>query len=440
MIKDMPALVFAGSMLDAFVKISLILILVGKRKFYSSMRFFISVIVLGTYVFSTYMLTDNAIRTIFFFILPIILVWFIINFKKNFLLTIIIVTFSVWVTMALSDALYMIFIELILKFNINEFRSNSILVMMINSLLLFTMTLFFSITSIRRIICKISKISVFNKNNYIVIIIFISVIFFSSILYICQFDYNPTIFLIVTLCMVIIYTIVVIITMNQNLLKKKIQSEYDVLVTNLSEYENLLDRQRISNHENKNQLLVIKGMIEKEEDAIKYIDTLVENQYKDSDDLIMKTNRIPSGGLKGLIYYKTLIMKDKNINVSLEVNSSISKIDFSRISIRTNQELCKIIGVFLDNAIQEVENLDNKSINIIIENNIETNSLIIKISNNYGYSDISKIGEKGYTTKGNGHGYGLRLVKNIIDSNKNFIHKTEITGKVFSQLIILKLN
>lgn len=437
MIKDMPTIVLVGSLLDAFVKIGLISILIHYYEFYKNKRFYFSTIILGIYVFLSYMLTDNAIRTVFFFLFPIFLEWFILNFKKHSLITITVVTFAVWVTMALADVFCGIFLEICFNIDMPSFRKNILAVIIGNSMILFAMTSFYLIRPIRTFIYKISNLSVSKDNKYIVLMIFTSVVLFGFAFYICHFYLSTTLILSIIFIMVVVYTIIAVITIKEFNQKNKIQTEYDILLTNLSEYENLLDRQRILNHENKNQLLVIRGMINKNENAIEYIDSLVDNHYKDSDELIMKTNRIPSGGLKGLIYYKMLIMKDRNIKMSLEVNSSVNKINFSSISTNTNQELCKIVGVFLDNAIQEVENLNDKNINIIVEN--EKNNLIIKISNNYGYSNINNVGEKGYTTKGNGHGYGLRLVKNIIDNNKMFEHKMEINGKVFSQIVMLKI-
>ena len=64
------------------------------------------------------------------------------------------------------------------------------------------------------------------------------------------------------------------------------------------------------------------------------------------------------------------------------------------------------------------------------------NKLCIKVSNNFsGKIDISRINDEGYTTKSNGHGYGLTLVKEIINNNSNLEHETELNKKVFSQIL-----
>ena len=271
-------------------------------------------------------------------------------------------------------------------------------------------------------------------------IIALSVLLFSVLFYFCYFNINRILMLVIVFITVIIYTVIVFGIIKEYEKNLKIQSEYDILLKNLNEYENLLDLQRVTNHENKNQLLVIKGMIDKgESNTSEYINSIIDTQYKDNDAIIYKTNRIPSGGLRGLIYYKILTMKEKKINSNLDVDRSLNELDFDNIPVKTNQELCKIVGVFLDNAIQAVSELKKKEIDIYLK--YENDELYIKVSNNYsGVIELDKIDNSGYTTKGKGHGYGLSLVKGIIRENDCFKNDREIHGKMFSQIIRLKIN
>ena len=45
----------------------------------------------------------------------------------------------------------------------------------------------------------------------------------------------------------------------------------------------------------------------------------------------------------------------------------------------------------------------------------------------------------GYTTKGSGHGYGLTLMKQIIDKNELLSNQKNIYGQKFVQKITLSL-
>ena len=303
--------------------------------------------------------------------------------------------------------------------------------------------LFIAIFSNKRIqnICKnLSNLNIKNESKYMTGIVLLSVLLFSIMVYFCYFNTDRILMLIVVLISVIIYTIIVFGIIKEYEINVKIQSEYDILLKNLNEYENLLDLQRVTNHENKNQLLVIKGMVDKgESNTSEYINSIIDTQYKDNDAIIYKTNRIPSGGLRGLIYYKILTMREKKITSNLDVDRSLNELDFDNIPVKTNQELCKIVGVFLDNAIQAVSELKKKEIDIYLK--YENDELYIKVSNNYsGIIELDKIDNSGYTTKGKGHGYGLSLVKGIIRENACFKNDREIHGKMFSQIIKLKIN
>ena len=48
--------------------------------------------------------------------------------------------------------------------------------------------------------------------------------------------------------------------------------------------------------------------------------------------------------------------------------------------------------------------------------------------------------KKRYTTKGKGHGYGLQLVKNIVENNSKFETETEISSNTFTQTLKIKFN
>lgn len=429
-----------GPMLDALTKISLVMIILGQKSILKQKRLWIASIVMGLYTLLSYMITANAIKVILDFALLIICCEFILHFNKKIFIQITIVSFVIWVFMLLIDIFAYVILLYVFKTDLSVINANVYLKNILSSFVCTLLTLLFFKAKLRCYILKISKLGSHIKNHYILVMIILSVLLFSISVYICLFDYDVGIILSTLFIMITVYTIIVIGTINEFYQKNKIQSEYDILLKNLNEYENLLDLQRVTNHENKNQLLVIKGMVDKgESNTSEYINSIIDTQYKDNDAIIYKTNRIPSGGLRGLIYYKILTMKEKKINSNLDVDRSLNELDFDNIPIKTNQELCKIVGVFLDNAIQAVSELKKKVIDIYLK--YENDELYIKVSNNYsGIIELDKIDNSGYTTKGKGHGYGLSLVKGIIRENACFKNDREIHGKMFSQIIRLKIN
>lgn len=220
----------------------------------------------------------------------------------------------------------------------------------------------------------------------------------------------------------------------------KVYDKYNTTLKSLKEYEDILDRYRISNHENRNQLLTIRNMIPKTNKKItSYIDKIIENKLKDNDKVMLEITIIPSGGLRGLIYSKLLFMKESNIEYELKISKDVKTVDLiNKIDDSTMLDICRIIGVYIDNAIQAVFSLKDKYVNIQMY--LDSGYLIISVTNNYeGKIDVEKIEEKGYTTKEKGHGYGLTLTKEIISNNKQLENEKVVTKQTFTQILKIKM-
>lgn len=218
------------------------------------------------------------------------------------------------------------------------------------------------------------------------------------------------------------------------------EAENNALLNTLNEYERIADQHRVINHENKNQLYAVKQMVNNEDEKteiVGYIDTLLDDTKKTDETIVAKTKRIPSGGLQGIIYQKFVVMKKKNIKVSLNISRSLKDLDFTKLGMDTNVDMCKIIGVFLDNAIDEVKGLQEKVIDIELYRDGKT--FCIAVTNSYGKNkDWEEIDNLGYSSKGEGHGYGLSLVKQILAGNKRLENERSITGNYFTQILKIK--
>lgn len=239
-----------------------------------------------------------------------------------------------------------------------------------------------------------------------------------------------------------IYVIIIILLI---LAKKeeeynKIYNKYNTTLNSLREYEDVLDKYRISNHENKNQLMTIRGMVSsRNKKLINYIDEIINSKIKNNEKIMQEVSIIPSGGVRGLIYSKLLYMKEQNIKYNLNISKKIRTVDL--INSLENSDIlsvCQVIGVYLDNAIQAVTNIKKKYINIDMY--LDDDNLVFEISNYYeGKLEINKIEEKGYTTKGNGHGYGLSLANSIISKNKKLINEKRLSDSIFTQVLKIKI-
>ena len=131
-------------------------------------------------------------------------------------------------------------------------------------------------------------------------------------------------------------------------------------------------------------------------------------------------------------------MKDNLIVFNINVSRDVRKICLDNLSMNDTYNLCKIVGVLLDNAIEESLKIDDKLITISLY--VDNNMLIIDISNKFkGKIDLELIDNVGFTTKGNGHGYGLTLIKKIISQSDIFINERQINNDLFKQIIKVKI-
>ena len=226
-----------------------------------------------------------------------------------------------------------------------------------------------------------------------------------------------------------ILTLIIIIFLDE--IKQEQLKEMNRQINNyIIKYERIITEQGKANHEFKNQLMVIKGYAEMNSPKLlDYLNNLVEDVKKTkSTYMISQLNNFPDGGIKGLIYYKLSIMHDKNILYNFYVDSKL-KNKMKKMKVDTISNITKVLGVLLDNAIDAASSSRNKQIDIDVS--CDNNGIIFCIGNTYkGKLKETKFGS-GYTTKGNGHGYGLRLVKDIIKNNFNFSLETKIENKLY---------
>lgn len=220
----------------------------------------------------------------------------------------------------------------------------------------------------------------------------------------------------------------------------EINNKYETSITSLREYEAMIDKYRIYNHENKNELQTLRNLISKKNTkALKYIDSILDNKIKDNEKIMHKTSKIPEGGLRATIYSKLCMMDELGIKYSLDIAKDIRTVDLINMKEDIVLNICKILGVFLDNAIEAVKDLKTKHIGIEIY--LMDGDLCVDITNNYeGKLDMNKIGSSKYTTKGGNHGYGLSLVNQIISDYPDvFENEKSIAKNTFTQKIKIKM-
>jgi len=348
-------------------------------------------------------------------------------------------SFIVFVIMYTSEFICSVIMILLLKIDVEVIKDSYFTSMISNTSVSLLMLIISNINKLLHYFRKVVEGENLKQSLDIFVILLVAIL--SSCIYMCNiyFDFNPIMEFFITTFLIGGYTVFVFIMYREKSQKYMIQSRNHIIMKNTQHHEKMLIMYRMKNHESTNNLVSLRSMINKNnKKALDYINHVLENEVIDAEQIIYETKDIPAGGIEGLISQKLLTMKEAQIKYTLNVSREIKKFDFDNLDANKIYDICTIIGILLDNAIQAVENLDEKLVGIFFF--VKNDIVHIEISNNYKKElNLEEMGKPGYTTKGDGHGYGLALVNKIIKKNKDLENTKIINQCIFSQLIKIKM-
>ena len=138
------------------------------------------------------------------------------------------------------------------------------------------------------------------------------------------------------------------------------------------------------------------------------------------------------------MYYKSAIAQknkiDLTINVSIELRSLLSKLTDAQI-----KTICKLIGVYYDNAIEAASETRKKIILVEIYELKDRVSFVF--SNTFKKHDnFDDRNKKGVSSKGEGHGNGLYFASKLLEQNPWLESKQEIIDNYYIQQLIVHKN
>ncbi|MDD3238482.1 MAG: sensor histidine kinase [Lachnospira sp.] len=191
------------------------------------------------------------------------------------------------------------------------------------------------------------------------------------------------------------------------------RTEYTKLMEDLSGIQYIVDSMRANNHDFINKLHVILGLIQmgKTSEACEYITHISSIQQAILQNIV---KHIEDPSVAALLIGKYAQAAELNIQFSVETGSSLSRSDISLPS----GDLVTIIGNLLDNAMDSINEKSNPPKEVSIGIYSQPHTLLISVDDTgmgIEEADQERIFEKGFTTKGNSHGTGMYVVKNLVD-------------------------
>ncbi|WP_459480279.1 sensor histidine kinase [Clostridium saccharoperbutylacetonicum] len=131
--------------------------------------------------------------------------------------------------------------------------------------------------------------------------------------------------------------------------------------------------------------------------------------------------------LKGILSSKLIHAQELGIDVFIDIMDDITRIDMDIV------DLCRTVGILIDNAIEAALTSTNRSLKVALVN--KHNSTIIVIINSCPENTppIYKLFQKGFSTKGQNRGLGLSSLKELISHYNNISLDTIIENGEFIQ-------
>lgn len=245
-----------------------------------------------------------------------------------------------------------------------------------------------------------------------------------------EVGYNPATAFVFLLIVYMIF----IHTGREGIQQKRIEDQNVSLVQQGAYIENLEGLQkevRRFRHDFKNMM---SGMyLQAEEGNLAAIQNYIQEMTDDFDlqvgsqiRLMNQLANIRMTEMKGLFLKKMKTMQEEEIHWELEVLKP-----FEKTRMRST-DLCRCLGILLDNAIEEVQGKNDGLIHIMISSHSGFTTVRVK-NTLYSAVDFHKIGTMGYSTKGKDRGIGLANYKEILEKYEKALPITTIQDGCFIQ-------
>lgn len=200
----------------------------------------------------------------------------------------------------------------------------------------------------------------------------------------------------------------------------------ELIETHYREVENMYGQIRGWRHDYRNHIQTMKAFAANGDlDAIRsYLDQL-DTDLNTVDPSVKTGNTMADAILNS----KISLAKSRQISVHVDAHIPV-KLNMSEL------DLCVILGNLFDNAIEASLALPEAQRLIRVYMDMKNTQLYISFTNFTASKKMPKLGNRFQTTKGDGHGFGLVRIDNIIARLDGYLSRNSEDGAFTTEILI----
>lgn len=218
--------------------------------------------------------------------------------------------------------------------------------------------------------------------------------------------------------------------------QKAQKRQMEILNDYIKNLEQLNEKTIAFRHDYKNILSGLSGYLKdgKIEEMKSYLSEIIhttDRSLEEQDFAWKELKYIYPLELKGFLYEKMLLTYAQKIKMEVQIDNQFE------LRCSYMNDIIRILGIFIDNAIEETANLEDGYI-IIMAVNSESGGVFSVINNYKKKPDLALMQQKGYSTKGEGRGMGLYWAEELVKTHE-IIHNVKILeGEIIQEIEIVK--
>ena len=200
----------------------------------------------------------------------------------------------------------------------------------------------------------------------------------------------------------------------------------ELIETHYREVENMYRQIRGWRHDYRNHIQMMKVLAANGDmDALKaYLDEL-DTDFNTVDTVVKTGNPMADAILNS----KISLARSRNIPTQVDAHIPV-KLKMSEL------DLCCIIGNLFDNAMEASMALPEEKRMIRVYMDMKGTQLYISFTNFTAVKKLSKVGKGFKTSKGEGHGFGLVRVDDIVSRYDGYLSRNSEDGAFTTEILI----